>query len=226
MERIKKKLSENRGIWAIVIYAAFYLPWFIWLEKRTLTQYSVIHMAVDDIIPFCEYFIVFYYIWFLYMIASIAYCVFTDHETFYRSFFFIATGMTLFLLISTIFPNGHHLRPSGFARDNIFTMLTAFIYRSDTPTNIFPSIHVYNAIGAHLAIVFNKKLKNNRAVKVISLFTCIGIILSTVFLKQHSMYDVLGAIVLAVGMYPVCFRSEYMDRLIAKSKHKEAERLV
>ncbi len=226
MEKIIRKISENRGIWLIAAYAAFYLPWFIWLEKRTLTQYSVIHMAVDDIIPFCEYFIVFYYIWFLYMIASIAYCVFTDRETFYRSFFFIATGMTLFLLISTIFPNGHHLRPAGFPRDNIFTILTAFIYSSDTPTNIFPSIHVYNAIGAHLAISFNRKLKNNRVIKAVSLFTCIGIILSTVFLKQHSMFDVLGALVLAIGMYPLCFHSEYMDKLVAKNIGKEAGRLV
>ncbi len=222
MESLKKKMSQNRGIWLIVLYAAFYIPWFVWLEQRTLTQYSVIHMAVDDIIPFCEYFIVFYYIWFLYMIVAIAYCVFTDRETFYRSFFFIATGMTLFLLISTIFPNGHHLRPSGFARNNIFTMLTAFIYRSDTPTNIFPSIHVYNAIGAHLAIIFNKKFRNNRVIKAVSLFICIGIILSTVFLKQHSMFDVIGAIVLAIGIYPLCFCSESMDRFIAKWEQKEA----
>ena len=226
MESSKKKMSMNRGIWMIVLYMAFYLLWFVWLEKRTLTQYIVIHMAIDDIIPFCEFFIVFYYIWFLYIIAAIAYCVFTDSETFYRSFMFIATGMTLFLLISTIFPNGHHLRPASFPRDNVFTALTAFIYKSDTPTNIFPSIHVYNAIGAHLAIIFNKKLKNNRTIKAVSLFICIGIILSTVFLKQHSMYDVLGAIVLAIGMYPLCFRSEYMDRLIARNERKEAGRLV
>ena len=213
-------------MWLIPLYAAFYLPWFVWLERREISHYYVIHMAIDDSIPFLEYFIIFYYIWFVYMIGAIAYCVFTDHETFYKSFAFIAVGMTLFLFISTLFPNGHHLRPATFPRDNVFAQLLAFIYKVDTPTNIFPSIHVYNAIGAHFAIIFNKKLKDNKLVKGISLFICIGISLSTLFLKQHSMFDVIGACVLALIMYPICFRDEYKMLLVARREEREARRLV
>ncbi len=223
MDRFIKSLKENRQLLLIPLYAAFYLPWFIWLEKHVTRHYYVIHMAVDDLIPFCEYFIIFYYFWFVYMIGSIAYCVFTDRSTFFKSFTFMVVGMTLFLVISTLFPNGHDLRPAVFERDNVFTRLLSFIYLTDTPTNIFPSIHVYNSIGAHLCIVFNKRLKNNRGIKILSLIICTGICLSTLFLKQHSVFDVAGALVLSLVMYPVCFREEYKNLLIS-IKERKAER--
>ncbi len=225
MESLKKKFEGNRCIILIPLYAAFYLPWFVWLETHTRTPYFIIHMAADDLIPFCEYFIIFYFFWFVYMIFSVAYCVFTDQQVFYKSFGFMTTGMTLFLIISTLFPNGHNLRPETFANDNIFTQMVAFIYKADTPMNIFPSIHVYNAIAAHLSIVFNKTLKDKKWLKALSLFACIGICLSTLFLKQHSLYDVIGAIVLSIVMYPVFFREEYKAFLIHKRESREERRV-
>ncbi|MCR4658284.1 MAG: phosphatase PAP2 family protein [Lachnospiraceae bacterium] len=205
---MKKLLKKNKIVWLIPLYAAFYIPWFVWLEKHVTSHYHIIHLPIDDRIPFCEFFIVFYYLWFVYMIGAIAYCVFTDSEAFFRGFLFITTGMTLFLVISTLFPNGHDLRPASFPRDNIFTSLLAFIYKADTPTNIFPSLHVYNAVGAHIALAHNKTLKDKKGILFLSLITCIGIILSTLFLKQHSLFDVAGALVLSLIMYPVCFRSD------------------
>ncbi len=208
MESLKNKLKKNKIVWIIPLYAAFYLPWFIWLEKNVTSHYYVIHLPIDDKIPFCEFFIIFYYLWFVYMIGAVTYCVFTDQDAFFRGFIFIASGMTLFLVISTLFPNGHDLRPSSFPRDNIFTSLLAFIYKADTPTNIFPSLHVYNAVGAHLSLAHNKAIKDRKGLRALSLFTCIGITLSTLFLKQHSTLDVIGALVLSLIMYPICFCTE------------------
>ena len=36
----------------ILIYAPIYMIWFIAIEKHTFTHYSIIHTAVDDMIPF------------------------------------------------------------------------------------------------------------------------------------------------------------------------------
>ncbi|MCR5734776.1 MAG: phosphatase PAP2 family protein [Lachnospiraceae bacterium] len=224
MNKIKTFLSENKMIFMIPLYAAFYLPCFILLERAEGIKYHIIHMKIDDYIPFCEYFIIFYYLWFIYMIISVAYCVFTDRDIFYKSFTFLAVGMTLFLIISFVFPNAQHLRPVTFARDNVFTDMVRYLYSVDTPTNVFPSLHVFNAIGAHLAIVFNKQFKNNRTVKGTSLVICTGIILSTVFLKQHSLFDVIGACVMALALYPVIFRDEYRAFLITRKERKESRR--
>ena len=42
--------------------------------------------------------------------------------------------------------------PGPGARDNIFTAMVAHLWQTDTPTNLWPSIHVYNSIGAHVAL--------------------------------------------------------------------------
>lgn len=73
------------------------------------------------------------------------------------------------------------------------------IYSMDTPTNVLPSIHVYNSIGAMAAIAHSTSLKKHRGVQIGSYVLGILIIFSTVFLKQHSITDVIAA--LANGMY-------------------------
>ena len=113
--------------------------------------------------------------------------------------------MTLFLLISTLYPNGHYLRPTTFERDNIFTRLCAFLYSTDTATNLFPSIHVYNSVGVHLAVVNSERFGKDKKVKTISFILMFSIILSTMFIKQHSTFDVLTALLLSAVMYRVVY---------------------
>ena len=117
---------------------------------------------------------------------TILYIAFRDGKTCWRMGAFLITGMTLFLIISTVYPNGHQLRPDAFARDNFCVDLVQKLYATDTPTNLFPSIHVYNSIGAHLALTHCDRLTNNprtRWVKWVSLCLMVSIILSTMFLK-------------------------------------------
>ena len=78
----------------------------------------------------------------------------------------------------------------------------------DTSTNVFPSIHVYNSIGAHLAVVHTPLLAENKKVRTGSFILCILIILSTVFIKQHSMFDVITAFIMAAVMYLVVYQMD------------------
>ncbi|MFR0986473.1 MAG: hypothetical protein ACLSFZ_08015 [Frisingicoccus sp.] len=57
--------------------------------------------------------------------------------------------------------NGHLLRPIEFPREYIYRY-GRFLYTIDTPTNVLPSIHVYNSIAAFIAIARCKALKNKR----------------------------------------------------------------
>ena len=113
----------------------------------------------------------------------------------------LGTGMTVFLIVSYIIPNGHDLRPASFKRNNIFTSLVMAMYQTDTPTNLFPSIHCYNSLVAHIAIAKNETLKNKKWLQTGSLVLCVSIILSTLFIKQHSMFDVLTAFAMTIIMY-------------------------
>ncbi len=116
------------------------------------------------------------------------------------------TGMTVFLLISTFFPNIQYLRPFIMPRDNVFTRLVSHLYQIDTSTNLWPSIHVYNSLGVFFAVINNKTLSSHKGIQLGSFIMSSLIILSTVFIKQHSMFDVMTAFILAAIVYTIVYR--------------------
>ncbi len=191
----------------LCIYAFIYISWFRYLEE-TVTHYRVIHIPLDDHIPFCEIFIIPYLLWFVYVAAVVGFLLLRNKTDYLKCCIFLFTGMTLFLIISTLWPNGHHLRPYVMPRDNIFTDMILRLYQTDTATNLWPSIHVYNSIGAHLAVAKCAELKKYKLIQYGSLFLSISIILSTVLIKQHSAFDVFTAFILAGIMYLLVYGKE------------------
>ncbi|NLG05470.1 MAG: phosphatase PAP2 family protein [Clostridia bacterium] len=218
-------LQRIRLAMILPVFSIFYFTWFSHIERNiTLAdRIHVIHMALDDYIPFCEWFIIPYFLWFAYVASVIVIGLFTDEKAYVKSCIFLFTGMTLFLIVSTIYPNGHHLRPNTFAHQNIFTSMVAHLYSIDTPTNLFPSIHVYNSIGAHIALTHNRVIKEKRWICNSSLILCISIVLSTVFLKQHSVFDVITAFLLVVVLYPIVYRFDYAT-ILAKKQIRQSAR--
>ena len=208
----QKLWQQYRHLLPLLAYMLFYMTWWSHLEDTVTTQFRVIHMGIDDRIPFLEIFIIPYLAWFAYVSVTVL-AVFFKVETkrdYYRCLAFLFTGMTLFLLISTIMPNGHQLRPAVMPRDNVFTRMIAALWQSDTPTNLWPSIHVYNSLGAHVAIARSKAFENHKLLKNASLTLALSIILSTMFIKQHSFFDVLTALGLAAVMYVLIYKRELL----------------
>ncbi len=209
----------------VIIYGIFYLSWFFIIESKNSPHYTVMDTTFDYSIPFLEIFVVPYYCWFLYIIIPVAYFLFKyDLEDYFRVVLFMTTGMTLFLIISTLFPNIQYLRPTEMPRDNIFCSMVESLYKTDTPTNLWPSIHVYNSIG--VAIAVNRSKRFHPGVKAASNILCVLIILSTVFIKQHTIFDVLTAFILAIVMYVVAYRSELVDKIIVRHEIKRDARVL
>lgn len=208
----------------LIIYGIIYLTWFMYIEKTITRNYTVIHVALDDYIPFCEVFVIPYFLWFAYVSAVVLYYFFRDKDDYYRNCIFLFTGMTIFLLISTLFPNGQHLRPRIMPRDNVFTQLIAYLYSTDTPTNLWPSIHVYNSLAAHFAIIRNEKLAGKKWLRRGSLVLCSSIILSTMLIKQHSVFDVVTAFIMAAVMYGIVYKYDILTvrRMRTQARKKTA----
>lgn len=201
---IKDFIRKYKHAW-VFLYGFIYIPWFFYLEQHNTSGYYIIHSPLDNYIPFIEYFIVPYLLWFLFIAVSVLYFFFTDKEGFYRLFTFLAIGMTAFLIICTVFPNGLNLRPEVFARDNIFVDMVKQLYRTDTPTNVLPSIHVFNSLAVCCAVYHSDALKKHKTVQYVCYIFAALIILSTVFLKQHSVTDVIAATVMAGVIYPFVY---------------------
>ena len=207
----------------VLLYGLIYMPWFMWLESRSNLPYHVIHVKLDDMIPFVEYFIVPYLLWFVYVAAVFVYLFFKNRREFYQYCIFLFTGMTLFLIVSTLYPNGHLLRPNTFARNNIFTFAVQILYQADTATNIFPSLHVYNSIAAHRAVANSETLAGNRLIRGGSFVLMVSIILATMFLKQHSVLDVISGILLGLVMEQLVYRTDYSAVRIGWGRKRNPE---
>ena len=194
-------IKKYKHAW-VFLYLFIYLPWWIWLEKHVTTHYYVVQTEFDKYIPFIEYFIVPYLLWFFFIVAA-----------------FMFSGMTIFLLVSTVFPNGQDLRPVVFERDNIFVDMVRMLYRTDTCTNVFPSLHVFNSLSVCVAVFESRELKKHRTVSF-GVYTLAGlIILATMFLKQHSVLDTVGACIMAWVLYQFVYAPQ-RRRVPGYSKEK------
>lgn len=191
----------------ILLYFIIYMIWFTILERNVTTDFTPVYSRLDDVIPFLEVFIIPYLIWFGYIFITVAFLFLTSKKDFLKCCAFLFIGMTICLIIYTVWPNGHTLRVDldTLGRSNIFTKMTGFIYSIDTATNVFPSIHVYNSIGAMIAIHRSERLRHIKWLQVLTFVITVLICMSTVFLKQHSILDVFGGIILSVIMYTIVY---------------------
>ena len=208
--RYKAKLAAP-----MAAYGVFYLVTFALIENWNRLHYTVIHTAVDDMIPFCEVFIIPYLMWFVYAFGFAFYMFLQDEKSYHEVAAFLVIGMTVFLAVSVFFPNILLLRPETMPRNNIFTYMVERLYAVDTPTNVTPSIHVYNSLAVMIAVWrTDAKLVRSKMSKI--LMTVLGFliilstmflnILSTMFLKQHSFSDVIVATGLALFSYILVYR--------------------
>ena len=143
--------------------------------------------------------------WFLFVPAIVGYEFFYSKKEYYQCCAYLFSGMTIFLIICTVFPNALNLRPTVFPRDNVFTDMVKVLYKTDTPTNVLPSIHVFNSIGVSIAISHSNDLKKHRWIQISAYILAALIILSTMFLKQHSVTDVIAAVTMACIIYPFVY---------------------
>ena len=191
------------------------------LEKRTGVPVYTVHVSLDDKIPFNELFVIPYVAWFAFIAWILIYTCLTSREQFIKAFVAMFGGMTVCLIIYTVWPSVQDLRPLVMPRDNILTRLVSYIYSVDSPTNVCPSIHVYNSIIAFIAVSKVERFKHPVRIKSFSLVLAILICLSTMFLKQHSAFDVVCGVLLSLIAYLIVYVPDY-STLFAKSK--EAER--
>ena len=198
-------LKAKMKYWWTALYCPLYMLCFMLIEKRN-QQVTIVSIGIDHKIPFLEIFIVPYLIWFPYIVGMFLIFFFKDKEEFIRMIKYLYIGMTLFIIISYLFPNGLDIRPAYFERDNIFVRLVQMIYRNDTSTNVVPSIHAYNSIVVMIAALKSEKVLTKSWQKQTCCVISVLIVLSTVFVKQHSVLDVFAAMALAWAGYQLFYK--------------------
>ncbi len=222
MLKLLRKLKTDYPHAILVIYFAFYLPWFMWLNEFTPTRPNIteIYCSLDDLIPFNEWFVIPYFLWFAYIAIGYVFLLFNNREDFIRMCAFLYTGMTICLIIYTLFPNYQTLRVDyeTLGRNNLLIEAIRHLQQGDTPHDVFPSIHCFNSIGMNIALWKNKWCKKHPWVIAFVTLLTISICLSTVYVKQHSILDLFGAIGLAIPMYLIAYVVPWKKLIKTKEK--------
>ena len=153
--------------------------------------------ALDRKIPFIKEWIVIYIL--SYVFWALNY-ILISRESKEKWFRFAITDMSARLTCAVIFiiiPTTN-IRPQVLGSD-VFSWLVRLIYRSDLPTNLFPSIHCL--VSWLCFIGFRKSKKIPLWYKIFSCIFAILICASTQFTKQHYLIDIAGGILLAELCY-------------------------
>ena len=199
----KNITSEKYRHLFLVLFWPVYLTLFILTEKYIIPVYEV-YCPLDDLIPFCEFFVIPYFTWYAMLAFVSLYELFFDVEAFKKlyKFFCITSAITFSIFI--LFPNVQNLRPTEFARDNILVDAMKNIYAIDTNTNVCPSIHVVFSVGM-LFSLWNSKHFGTVIWRIVFTVITVLICVSTVFLKQHSAIDIAAGVSLCFAVFPFIF---------------------
>ena len=194
-------------VWLLIFWPLYGLAFYAveFLDKSGIrTNFTAIWCPLDAKIPFCEWFLIPYVYWFIFLVGMYVYALLFEVETFKKLMYFtiIAYSFTVFFYL--VFPNMQELRPEAFPRDNFLTRFMAKYYVIDTSTNVCPSLHVIGSFAVQAAAWHSKRLSTPLWRTV---FTVIAVLISisTVFLKQHSILDVLGGVLLCIPVYLVVY---------------------
>lgn len=196
-------------------YCLLLLYWpihFIWYEVLRVAfaerEVLMIHSPLDDMIPFCEWFITPYVFWYLYIAIVLIFALTQGKREFIRADLILTGCMVLPMLFCTFVPNGIELsmRPDFelLGRNNFAVELVKSIYEADSPPrNVMPSMHVSVSWALMFSVFKSKPLTKKWGLKVCAAVMSILITLATVFIKQHSILDVFAGIATAIIVFIV-----------------------
>lgn len=168
---------------------------YIHLNQDNGTAYSL-KTDLDRQIPFIQGFVVPYLSWYVFLAVGFLYLVHRDRTNYVRTLFEFIIGLLLcysvYAIYQTTVPRPHLVGGDWMLRT------VQWVYRNDQPFNCFPSTHVLTAY-----LMMRAYLRSARMTKVYKILAAsmgILIIISTQFIKQHVLLDIVGAVLVAEGV--------------------------
>lgn len=202
----------------LVIFEAF----IFFLTKPFIQNPYVLGSYLDNKIPFISQFVWIYIFWYT-MLFWVPYYVYNKNkDAFYK---YTVTFIITTLIAGVIFVSF----PNTVVRANIIdndlsNQLVKIIYALDDPgINCLPSIHCLYSFLFIFAII-DTKCNSPKWMKVLIITLSILVVLSTLFIKQHVLYDAIAAFAIGfviwmiVDKYKLYKKINLLDKTITINK--------
>lgn len=211
---MKKQKWKNIVKWIVthkycyaMLYLVFYLVTFFTLDFTMKPKY-IIHCPLDDLIPFCEYFAILYFSWFpAFLLGLVGYMIYDKYD-FQQLWFIMFTGMTFCFAVYIVLPNGLDLRVE-IPDQNIFCRMMKLVWKADAAVNVCPSIHVSSSAAVALVTARSRLFQKRRGWRAVIIVWMVLICVSTMFVKQHSVIDVLCGTAVSLILYVLAYHTNW-----------------
>lgn len=201
--RIKSLFSKRFApLLAMLIFPV--LGWMYAAVNQVDDKVWSLVTSFDRAVPFVSWFAIPYSVWIIYIYICVLFFFVKDVRAFYRA---IATYTVCALVCYLIYSVFQTTVPRPVLTGNDpFTQLVAYIYHRDKPFNCFPSIHCFSSYMV-FRILAASTFKTRRSLTLTGIGSGL-IILSTQFIKQHVVLDLVAAIALVEVVLPVVVLAE------------------
>lgn len=201
LDQIRAWLAQNRHAYILPLAMVAYLLLFFGLDFFGREPQYILHSTIDDMIPFNEWFAIPYFLWFAVFPLSLLVFLLLDKHDFLELSFVVFVGAGISFAVYVLLPNGLELRPEVLPRDNLMARLMQLIWLIDSPNNVCPSLHVSISTAVALVTLRSRKLMGRKWAKLLVVLLMVLICISTMFVKQHSFWDVVAGVALSVILF-------------------------
>lgn len=210
----KLKTPEYSHLLLLLGWVGYFL---LYLLTENLIPYDachVIHIPLDDKIPFMEIFVIPYVSWYVLIVFSLGYFALYNVDHFRKLQTYIIFTQAIAMVVYIIYPSYQDLRRPELLPDNFLADIVRIIYTFDTPTGVFPSLHVGYSLG--IASVWLREKTAHPLWKTIVVIWIALICMSICFIKQHSAADFFAALPMCLVVELIVFRKEYFKKRYKK----------
>ena len=183
-----------------------------------------LNTGLDNAIPFVPQMVIFYvYLFYPLVILTILYFAFLEYRKGYALGWSLVAINAIAVLIYIVFPVSTYWYRQNLLSNpmvgNFWATQVYNIFASDTSFNCFPSLHAAVSTICFFTWFQYAKIKpskTTKAIAVAALAIAAGVILSTLFIKQHYIADEIAGIALALIIGTVIFRKLWKTPATAK----------
>ena len=146
---------------------------------------------IDSKIPFIKFFVIFYVYYYIHIYIFTILIELLNKESFYKyissSFISCTIGGFILLIFPTYFEFNNELYSNNSYFDSIFKLLN----NAKLQYNAFPSFHI---IKTYIIFRYLNNILKQKCFKILLIIITILISLSTIFIKAHSILDIIASI--------------------------------
>lgn len=194
---MKKELKNILLVCSIIIFNLFVYS----VGRAFPDRATIIGTNLDLKIPYIKYFIYFYVSWYFFIFIIPYFIARFDKKSFKEYYLMMIISLFITLIIYIVFPTEMIRTNLDLIGNGITDKIVLLVYKNGSVNACLPSLHVLLSMGYMMPLFNNNKMP--KWLKYLGFISGFGIIISTLFVKQHLIYDLIASIVIVIFAYEI-----------------------